>query len=163
MKKQVAAVVVLVVVASLFMAGCGGPSTNGSSSNIAVTLNSQQVVSQLGSGFAVSTPQAGNQFVIFNVTVTNLNENNWPLGNPLYFKLTTADNAAYSYSSSTYYLSASALNPVSNTNPGETVTGQIAFAIPQSATAATLTYNDGLGGGSCTINLTASTPSVSPS
>jgi hypothetical protein len=166
MEKRLLAIMILAIVASLSVAGCSS-STNsssgggggGSSSNIALTINSQQVVSQIRGGSFSGTPQAGNVFLILNVTVTNLNENNWPLGNPLYFKLTTADNAVYSYSSLTYYLGASALTPVSNTNPGETVSGQIAFEIPQSATATTLTYNDGLGG-SCSTNISSiSSPS----
>ena len=157
----VAAVIVLgvvLVVATSSYPNLSSQRVGGSSSNIAVAVNSQQTASQIGSGAFSGTPQAGNQFVIFNVTVTNLNKNNWPLGNPLYFKLTTADKAVYSYSSSTYYLGSNALTLVSNTNPGETVTGQIAFEIPQSATATTLTYNDGLGGGSCTVNLTPASP-----
>jgi len=35
------------------------------------------------------------------------------------------------------------LNGQFHTNPGDKVTGQLAFEIPQSATATTLTYSDG--------------------
>ena len=118
-------------------------SSGGGSGNagIAVTINSQQTASQIGSGYAVSTPQAGNEYLIFNVTVKNLNENNWGIGSLLDFKLTTADGTVYQYSSSTFDLS----NPlilVLGTNPGEHVTGQLVFEIPQGGKATTLTYND---------------------
>ncbi|MFZ0926477.1 MAG: DUF4352 domain-containing protein [Halobacteriota archaeon] len=118
----------------------GGGGASGSSA-IAVTVNSQYTASQIGSGYAVDTPQAGNEYLIFNVTVKNLNENNWDIGNPLYFKLTTADGTVYQYSSSSFDLT-NPLNVVSGTNAGEHVTGQIAFEIPQGAKATTLTYND---------------------
>ena len=149
-KSRLSLLVLATVIATILVAGCSSPTQTSpqvasSSSNIAVTINSQQTANQIGSGFFAGTPQAGNKFLIFDVTVTNHNENNWPIGSPLYFKLTTADNSVYQYSSSTHYLGANALTLVSGTNPGEKVTGQIAFEIPQSATAKTLTYNDGFG------------------
>jgi hypothetical protein len=128
--------------------GCTQTTTQNSSgggsgsSGVAVTVNSQQTASQIGSGFAVSTPQAGNKYLIFSVAVKNLNQNDLYIGNPNYFKLTTADGTVYQYSSSSFDL-AKPLEGVSNTNAGEQVTGQIAFEIPQSATATTLTYSDG--------------------
>jgi hypothetical protein len=171
MEKKLAIIIVFVVIASLSIAGCtkqqltAQVQTPSGSSNIAVTINSQQTANQIGSGFFAGTPQAGNKFLIFDVTVTNQNENNWPIGSPLYFKLTTADHSVHQYSSSTYYLGANALTLVSGTNPGEKVTGQIAFEIPQSATAKTLTYNDGFGNEVVlsTASAPMSTPSGSPS
>jgi hypothetical protein len=74
--------------------------------------------------------------------VTNLNKNGLYVGNPLYFKLTTGDGTVYPYSPSSYWLS-NQLTGVTNTSPGDKVTGQIAFEIPQSATATKLTYGDG--------------------
>lgn len=114
----------------------------GGGSNIAVAINSMQESSRLGNYPLSGTPRPSNKFIIFDVTVTNLHQNSWFIGSPLFFKLTTADSAVYQYSSSTYYLGSSALNAVSNTNPGEKVSGQIAFEIPQSAKATTLTYKD---------------------
>ena len=78
------------------------------------------------------------------------------MGDPHFFKLTTADGTVYSYSSSLK----NAINIVLGTRPGEKVTGQIAFEIPQSATPGELTYNDGLVGDNITNNLNAGgTPS----
>jgi hypothetical protein len=119
-------------------------STRGSgNSSVAVEVNSQQTASQIGSGFSIETPQAGNQYLILNVTVTNLNQNSLDLGNPFYFKLTAADGTVYQYSPSSVFLD-KPLNVVSNTNPGEKASGQIGFEVPQSAKATSLTYSDGI-------------------
>jgi hypothetical protein len=120
-------------------------SSGGGSGNagVAVTVNSQQTASQIGSGYLVATPKAGDQYLIFSVTVTNLNQKNWDIGNPYYFKLTTAGGTVYEITSSSF-LGDKSLTSVSNTNPGEKVSGQIAFEIPQSAKATTLTYSDGI-------------------
>lgn len=89
----------------------------------------------------MATPKAGFQYLIFDVTVTNLNEKSWDIGNPYYFKLSTAGGTVYEITSSSF-LGEDALKSVSNTNPGEKVSGQIAFEIPQSAKATKLTYSD---------------------
>jgi len=108
---------------------------------VAVKINSQTTKSQLGSGYAVSTPKAGYKYVIFDVTVTNLNKDDFGIGSPIYFKLSTSDGTAYSYSSASYYTN-NEIELVAHTNAGEKVTGQVAFEIPQSATATQLVYND---------------------
>ncbi|MFZ0926669.1 MAG: DUF4352 domain-containing protein [Halobacteriota archaeon] len=120
-------------------ARCSKSSGGGSgNAGIAVKVNSQQTASQIGT---YSTPAAGNEFIIFNVTVTNLNQDNELLGNPNFFKLTTADGAVYQYSSSTFS-APNALQGVQNTNAGDKVSGVVAFEVPQGAIAKTLTYND---------------------
>ena len=43
----------------------------------------------------MSTPSPGHQYLILNVTVKNLNEQDADIGNPNYFKLITADGFAY--------------------------------------------------------------------
>lgn len=152
MIKKIAILVVLVLVASLSIAGCvtdpdlklpSSSSNNGGTgeAGVAVKINSQTTKSQLGSGYAVSTPQAGYEYVIFDVTVTNLNQNDLAIGSPIYFKLSTSDGTAYSYSSASYYTN-NEIELVSHTNAGEKVTGQVAFEIPQSATPTQLVYND---------------------
>ncbi|MFZ1022102.1 MAG: DUF4352 domain-containing protein [Halobacteriota archaeon] len=143
----------LLFIGSLVLVATAGCTTNTTTQNssgggsgnagVAVTINSQQTASQIGSGYVVSTPQPGNKFLIFDVTVTNLNQKNWDLGNPYDFKLTTSGGTVYEITSSSF-LGNNALSVVSNTNPGEKVSGQIAFEVPQSATATTLTYSDGI-------------------
>lgn len=148
MIKKVAALVVLVVIVSLTSAGCVSntqqttSNTGGSSPVVSLNVNSVTTSTQLGSPPLGSTPSAGNKYVIIDVTVNNLNKNDLYIGNPLYFKLTTSDGTVYSYSPSSYFLS-NRLTGVSNTNPGDKVTGEIAFEVPQSVQATKLTYGDG--------------------
>ena len=111
------------------------------SANVAVKINSQQNAASIGSGFLASTPKAGYQFRIFNVTVTNVNEKSTDIGNPYYFKLTTKDGNVYDITSTSFF-GDNALKSVSKTNPGEKTSGEIAFEIPQSAIVTKLTYND---------------------
>jgi hypothetical protein len=141
----------LLFIGALVLAATTGCTTNtttqnqsgggGGSSNVAVKVNSVSNATSIGSGFAVSTPKAGYKYMIFDVTVTNVNEKSTEIGNPYYFKLTTKDGHVYEITS-TSFLGDNALQSVSNTNPGEKTTGQIAFEIPQSAIATKLTYND---------------------
>jgi hypothetical protein len=112
---------------------------------VALKVNSITTSSQLGSYPLGSTPAPGKAYVVFDVTVTNQNKDNLYLGNPLYFKLTTADGTVYQYSPSSYWLD-NRLTGVFNTKPGDKVTGQIAFEIPQSAKPTELTYGDLLNG-----------------
>jgi hypothetical protein len=136
----VAVICVVMVIISLLVAtsGCSVSETtknesSGGSGNagVDVIINSKS--------FSPST-KTGYQHLIFDVTVKNLNEKDLSIGNPNYFKLTTADGSVYEYS----YLStlSNAISSVSHTNPGEKVTGAIAFEIPRTAQPTKLQYND---------------------
>jgi hypothetical protein len=165
LKPITAVIVLLLVVASLLVTGCinntsPNSNTGGGNTGVAFTVNSQTTLNKLGSGVLSSTPKPGYKYDVFDVTVTNLNRNDLAMGNPLYFKLTTNDGTVYSYSPSETWLD-NDIQPVSGTNPGEKVTGQVAFEIPQSATATTLTYNDGVLGNIVPVKLTSSNQSSS--
>jgi hypothetical protein len=131
------------------ISGCTSSTTqnansSGGSGSIGVKINSQTTVAQISSTFGtMTTPAAGNTFVVFNVTCTNNNQQNQALGDPLFFKLTTKDGTAYD-ASGVWATDPSAIKTISNSNPGEHVTGNVAFEIPQSAVPQTLTYSDGL-------------------
>jgi Domain of unknown function (DUF4352) len=118
---------------------------------VTVIVNSRTTSNQLGTYPLQSTPSAGRTFAVFDVTVTNQNKNNLYMGNPLYFTLKTGDGTVYQYSTSSYYLQPE-ITGVFNTNPGDKVTGQIAFEIPQSAKPTQLLYGD-LINGVVTVNL----------
>jgi hypothetical protein len=120
-------------------------SGSGSSGNIGVKINSQTTVAQISSniGGAVSTPQPGNKYAVFSVTCTNNNQQNQVLGDPLFFKLTTKDGTAYDVSG-VWVTDPSAIKTIQNSSPGEHVSGNVAFEIPQNAVPAKLTYDDGL-------------------
>jgi len=137
--------VVLVATCGCTTSTTQNSSGSGSSGNIGVKVNSQQTVSQISSniGGAVSTPQPGNVYVVFNVTCTNNNQKNQALGDPLFFKLTTKGGTDYD-ASGVWATDPSAIQTILNSNPGEHVSGNVAFEIPQSQVPATLTYSDGL-------------------
>ena len=68
-----------------------------------------------------------------------------------YFKLTAKDETVCLYSPSPYLLSNGFKTGVFHTNPGDNVTGQLAFEVPQSAKATKLSYGD-LINGVATVN-----------
>jgi Domain of unknown function (DUF4352) len=141
----------LLFICSLVLVATMGCTTNTTTQNqsgggsgtatVGVKINSVQNLTSLGSGFAVSTPKAGYKYMVFDVTVTNLNKKSGDIGNPNYFKLSTKEGTAYEYIFSSY-LGDNALKSVSNTNPGEKTSGTIAFEVPQQTIATKLTYND---------------------
>jgi hypothetical protein len=147
MSKKVAALVVLVIVASLSVAGCNNnnkqTSPNTGNAAVALSINSVTTYSKLSKNSFETTPTPGHYFVVIDLTLTNLNKNDLYMGNALDFKLATSDGTAYSYSTWTYLLPNAIGAGVFHTNPGEKVTGQIAFEIPQSAKPTALTYGDG--------------------
>ena len=131
----------LLFIGALVLVATTGCVTSGNA-GFDVIINSKQVSNQLGRGDLMSTPSPGHQYLIFNVTVKNLNKQDADMGNPNYFKLIISDGFVYEYASSSHLLLDNAIQSVSHTNPGENVTGQIAFEIPQSATPSKLQYDD---------------------
>jgi len=142
--------VMLIVVASLSVAGCSNNSTKPTSSNIgsnnnpavSLTVNSVATTNKLAKYPFEMTATPGNHYVVVDVTLTNLNKNDLYMGNLLNFRLNTYDGAAYSFSSLSGVLLNNTLEDQFHTNPGDKVTGQIMFEIPQSAKATALTYAD---------------------
>jgi|GEM_PF-3129655 ABC-type oligopeptide transport system substrate-binding subunit len=87
LKPITAIAVLLLVVASLLVAGCinnTSPSSNtgGGNAGVVFTVNSQTTLNKLGSGVLSSTPKPGYKYDVFDVTVTNLNRNDLAMGNP---------------------------------------------------------------------------------
>ncbi len=131
----------LLFIGSLVLVATTGCVTLGNA-GVDVIINSKKVGNQLGSGDLISTPSPGHQYLIFNVTVKNLNKQDANIGNPNYFKLIMSDGFVYEYASSSHPLLDNAIQSASHTSPGDNVTGQIAFEIPHSATPSKLQYND---------------------
>jgi hypothetical protein len=149
MSKKVAALVVLVIVASLSIAGCDNNTKQtssiipgGSTTAVSLAVNSVTTSSKLSKYPFQVTPAPGDKFVVVDLTLTNLNKNDLYMGNPLYFRLITDDGAAYSASTLSFVTLNNTLNGQFHTTPGDKLTGQIGFEIPQSAKATALTYSD---------------------
>jgi hypothetical protein len=64
-----------------------------------------------------------NNYVVIDVTLTNLNKNDLYMSNPLYFRLNMYDGAAYSFSSLSGVLLNNTLERQFHTNPGDKVIG----------------------------------------
>lgn len=133
----------LLFICAILLIGTTGctTTTNKTTSGINVVIDSKNESAAIGSGYLASTPTPGNKFVLYNVTVTNVNEKD-ALLSPDYFKLKTTDATIYDYDYNTYSSSLKGLDSVSNTQPGEKVTGTVVFQIPQSAQPSVLTYED---------------------
>lgn len=135
MIKKMAALVVLVMVAAISVAGCPdskNPTNTGSNNPaVALTVNSVTTYNKLSKDSFETTPAPGHNYIVIDLTLTNMNKNDLYMGNAGYFKLSTSDGTAYSYSSWTYLLTNAIGAGVFHTNPGEKVTGQIAFEIPR--------------------------------
>ena len=114
------------------------PSSN---SKIDVIINSKYEANQLtsASGYFTSTPQPGNKFAVFSVTVKDLSQNDLGVSS-LFFKMTDSDGSVHSTSSATLSMQ----NDFSGATlqPGEKLTGIIAFEIPHNTIAQKLTYQD---------------------
>jgi len=96
--------------------------------------------------FNISTPNPGNNYVVYNVTVTNRYVEDKSIYQD-YFTLLDNNNNVYGVDEliqGNYLSNAFPYNPVV-TQPGDKVTGLIVFEVPQNATFVTLRYNDLLG------------------
>ncbi len=147
-KKIITLGAIIVALALISTTGCtsrqetnksaGGGSQTVGKSNLDVAINSVHESYALG---PYSTPTPGNKFELFDVTITNVNAKDKYVG-PSYFKLKTADGTVYQYDSHTFSSNIKGFQSVSNTQPGEKVSGVVVFQIPASAKPAVLTYDD---------------------
>jgi len=145
--KSIAVITVLLLVASLSVAGCtntttqqvnqstgSAPATN---SGIDVTVKAVQSPSQIGT----QAPRTGYRFVVYNTTVNNVNAPNRVITRN-YFSL--QDTQGRNYNMSGLSDTVGAFNWSSHSQPGDKLGGIVVFEVPQNATLKSLTYNDGI-------------------
>jgi hypothetical protein len=102
------------------------------------------------SSFGTITAAApGNKFVTYAVYCENINAPNIQMGNPYFLTLRDTEGNLYNYDYSSGTLqqqvggrTLGALTYHTNTQPGDKVSGLIAFQIPTNATPKSLTYDD---------------------
>ena len=143
--KPIAAItVLLLIVVSLLVSGCTSPNTNTSPTatspnTISITAKAVQSPQQ----FNVSTPSPGNKYVLYNVTLTNINARDRQVS-PLFFALHDQNNKVYNVNQliQSRYLNQAFPYGYTMTQPSDKVSGRIVFEVPQNVTLATLTYND---------------------
>ena len=161
--KRITLAITIPLIAALLVSTCGCTTSNtnqnalgNSSANagVSITINSQKTDAQLGGSELQVTPKPGNEYLILNVTLTNLNKKDLDMGYLYRFNLTTSDGTTYQQTIMPFVgrPDEPAMSPVLHTNPGEKVTGEIAFEIPHNAKPTQLVYNDYMGNGA-TINL----------
>jgi hypothetical protein len=155
MKRRTLMISILLIAALLVTTcGCTTSNTNQNSSGagtgyagVAVNINSQKTDAQLGGSVLEVTPKPGNEYLILNVTLTNLNRNNLDMGYLYRFNLTTSDGKTYQQTVLPFVgrPDESGMSPVLHTNPGKKVAGEIAFEIPINAKPTQLVYDDNAG------------------
>ena len=147
-------IVLLLVIASISVAGCSPPIASPSPSPTAIATVSV-TATYLGSSNSLTsygTPTAaasGNKFVTYAVYLQNINAKDKMMGNPLDFKLRDTEGNLYSYDVSGYSVKQQVngrmlegITGQMNTQAGDKYSGIIAFQIPTSATPKSLTYDD---------------------
>jgi hypothetical protein len=88
----------------------------------------------------VPSPSAGNRYCVYYATAKNVNAPSSGI-NVRSFKLVDTAGKAYDVDLATS-LSTGAFQGASNWKPGDTVSGIIAFLIPQTAQPKSIVYND---------------------
>ena len=148
-KPTTALAVLLLVVASLLVTGCT-TSTTSSNSTPGLDITAKQLPSNYQAA-QVPTPSAGNKYVMFNLTVKNVNEKDGNI-DAYAFKLRDTGGNVYGR---TWFLGGlggpTQFDSMSHTQSGDKVSGVMAFEVPQTAKLSNLTYTDS--NNKITINL----------
>jgi hypothetical protein len=148
--------VLLLVVVSLSMAGCTSsttsPTTNTNPANVNVTAKAVQSPQQFNNN--VVAPSPGNKYVMYNLTFTNINAPNTQVDGYFSFALLDANNNVYPTHQliQSRYLSTAFPYGSTKTQPGDKVSGNMVFEVPQNATLVKLRFHD-LSGFNVTVNL----------
>ena len=135
--KLIAAIVVLLL-ASLVKAGCTSQSTTQEQVSVKTT---QVTAPQAISSPYTYTPKQGDEFVMFNVTVTNQGSNTI-LKHTTFFTVHDSNGNAYGISQASNDNSIAGYPNNVNINPGDKVTGLLVFEVPQNAKLVNMVYND---------------------
>jgi hypothetical protein len=163
LKLITAITVLLLVVASLSVSGCttsrNEQTIQSSSSNIptgdqntptvSVTATYLGSANSLTSSYGTVTAAApGNKFVKYAIYCQNINAKDMDMGNPNYLKLRDTQSNIYPYdwssASMQQQVGGKTLTGITyeTTQPGDKVSGLIAFQLPIDATPKSLTYDD---------------------
>jgi len=143
LKPITAIVVLLLLVASLSVAGCTTTNTT-TNTNKEDTVNVTAKAVQSPQQFNFSTPRPGNKYVQYNVTFTNINAQNNQVSGYFSFALLDANNNVYNVVQGIQSNSLPQAFPLgyTTTQPGDKVTGRLIYEVPQNAKLVTLRYHD---------------------
>ena len=178
MEKKLLVIIILVVIASLSIAGCttskneqtvqsssNTPTSSQNTPTVSVTATYLGSENSLTSSYGTPTAAAsGYKFVKYAVYFENINAKDMQMGNALFFTLRDTEGNIYSYDSFMFSVQQrvdgvilTGVTPQMNTQPGDKYSGLIIFQIPTSATPKSLTYDDYTN--RITINLAWQVPS----
>ena len=143
--KPITAIIVLLllVIASLSLAGCTSSTTTKDTNALNTTYKAVQVPQKYGSGtYAGETAKSRYKFIGYNVTVKNVNAkdrgfayNDW--------ELRDTQGGVYQADGRSGMVGFNTISYI-RTEPGDVVKGTLVFEVPQNATLKSLTYNDGI-------------------
>jgi len=149
MTERLAAIGIVGLVMLLVMSVCGCTTSQNTQQNQTAQLNNAISIAaksvESPQQFNVSTPSPGNKYVLYNVTLTNMNARDRQVS-PLFFALHDANNNVYNIHQliQSRYLSQAFPYGYTITQPGDKMSGRIVFEVPQNAKLVTLTYDDHL-------------------
>ena len=137
--KIASGIVILALILTIFAAGCTSTQNtstqSGQSSNsISISAKAVQSPQQFGNAsFGISTPKPGDEYVMYNVTLTNINAAYGPTASASKFTLQDTNNNSYSVTEIIQLFDLGHAFPYSGEQvaPGERVNGLMMFEVPQ--------------------------------
>jgi len=146
--KPIAAItVLLLVVVSLSIAGCTSSTTNSASpspspADVNVTATTVQSPQQFSNN--TLTPRAGDKYVQYNATFTNINAPSTQISDWYSFQLLDSSKNVYSVEQliQQKYLTTTFPSGYTVTQPGDKVSGNLIYEVPQNATIVALRYSN---------------------
>ncbi len=149
-------IIALLVIVTTLASGCTSPTTTTASPSPVASVSAsilpstnqsgrfsfsfQQRSDNANVGQGVSSPSSGNRYCVYYATAKNVNAPSSGI-NVRSFKLVDTAGKSYDIDYATS-LSTGAFQGASNWKPGDSVSGIIAFLIPQTAQPKSIVYND---------------------
>ncbi len=149
-KVTVTVLIILIVATTLVITGCTTTTTNPSPVTTTTQENKVNVTAtavQAQQQYNVSTPRPGDKYVVYNVTFTNINQPYTQVSGYFSFALLDTNNNVYNVSQQiqSRYLPNAFPYGYTITQPGDKVSGNLVYEVPQNAQPTTLRYHDTAG------------------
>jgi hypothetical protein len=150
---KIATGILILALLTVFIAGCTstqnstqnqGNSTATLSNSISISAQAVQSPQQIGNSSIFGIPKSGDDFVMYNVTLANINAVEGPATTASKFTVQDTNNNSYGVSETiqTEYLGHAFPSSGDVLAPGERMNGLIVFEVPQGVKLVTMTYYD---------------------
>jgi hypothetical protein len=141
LKPVTALAVLLLVVASLLVAGCTTQNTQDANA-LNITYKAAQVPQKWGSGnYSGETPKPGYKYIGYNATVKNVNAKDRSVAFN-FFELRDTQSGVYQAIGRNGMAGIDTFGNV-RTEPGDVINGTLVFEVPKNVAVKSLTYDDG--------------------